>query len=82
MTTMEQRRTYRIYIPSIKQIIVTPDIIFMDFTVITGKIPNVNIRTDGLHATPVGNPEKPNTLKEQSQNPGKGRKQYKTIRGT
>ena len=56
-------KAYRIYVPSIKKIVITPDVTFMDFKVTTGKIPDVNTLIDDLHSTPVDNSEP----KEESQ---------------
>ena len=43
---MDGTKAYRIYVPNLKKIVITPDVTFMDFKVITGKIPDV---TDQLY---------------------------------
>lgn len=45
---MDGTKTYRIYIPSLRKILVAPDVTFVDFKVTTGTIPDVTTLTDQL----------------------------------
>ena len=47
---MDGTKAYRIFIPEISKVIVTPDVTFMDFKITTtGKIADVNKLTDQLY---------------------------------
>ena len=46
---MDGTKAYRIYVPNLKKIVITPDVTFMDFKATTGKIPDVSTLTDQLY---------------------------------
>ena len=46
---VEGTKAYRIYVPDLKKIVITPDVTFMDFKASTGKVPDVTTLTDQLY---------------------------------
>ena len=51
-------KAYRIFVPSIRKIVITSDVTFMDFKTTTEKVPDINILTDRLYGSCTSHPEK------------------------